>query len=155
MQLYRGLTQRFKAERLPEPPVPGAMRDGTDFTDCPFTALEYARGGRGVVLVLDLPEPVSPAKVSEELWSNPRARRLMVWGRFDNLVVAQIPAKELRAQVRRRGIVTMSDQYKSQLLADYIKRMIAGGTTGRQPDGRMADGTAAQPSDLALRRRPT
>ena len=125
MRLYRGLKQPFDPERLPEPAVPGAIRSGTDFTDCPFAALAYASGRRGVMIVLDLPNP-PPVWVSEETWSldTPRARRMMVWGRYAKYVVAEIPAKELRVQVRRKGVGAQSDAYKGALLADFIKHWI-------------------------------
>jgi len=58
-------------------------------------------------LVLDAP---ATARVSEELWLGAKARRLMFWGDFAPLVVAVIPAKDLRAQVRRKSIASASDQ---------------------------------------------
>jgi hypothetical protein len=58
----------------------------TDFTDCPHTALLYARGKRGVVLVVDI--PADTTRVTEELWLAGPARRLMIWGEFDRFIVA-------------------------------------------------------------------
>lgn len=121
MRLYRGLENRYRREAVGE--GQGACF-GTDFTDCALTALDYARGRQGVVLVLDLLEK-DDLRVSEELWSEDGPRRLMVWGEFDTCLVAEIPAKELRAQVRRKGVVTQPRQHKSAILADYIDRRIA------------------------------
>jgi hypothetical protein len=113
-RLYRGLKEPYDPTR---PAAVGAS--GVDFTDCPLTALMYAHGRRGVVLVVDV-EP-DAARVSEELWLNQEAKRFMFWGSsFKDLVVAQIPAKELRAQVRRRGIVTASPPEKAMVLRRYI-----------------------------------
>jgi len=52
----------------------------------------------------------------------------MVWGRFDEFIAAEIPVKELRAQIRRRGIASQSDEYKSVLLADYIDQRMRNGS---------------------------
>lgn len=87
--------------------------------DTPFTALTYAAGAKGVVLIIDVDK--GAARLSEELWLHQEARRFMFWGRsFRDLVVAQIPAKELRAQIRRRGIVTLSPRGKAMVLREYI-----------------------------------
>ncbi|MBN2193310.1 MAG: hypothetical protein JW751_10885, partial [Polyangiaceae bacterium] len=45
--LYRGLTLPYDANHA------SRCGDGTDFTDCPYTALLYAKGPKGVVLVVD------------------------------------------------------------------------------------------------------
>ena len=121
MRLYRGLKNRYRSDAVGEgqPEI-----FGTDFTDCPLTALDYAQGRQGVLLVLDVPE-AGNIRVSEELWLQNRPRRLMVWGGFNKLLVAEIPAKELRSQIRRKGVITQSREYKSVLLADYIDRRIA------------------------------
>jgi hypothetical protein len=102
MRMYRGLKE-------PYDPARGTTDRlfSTDFTDCPYTALRYATGRRGVVLVVDVPS--GAARVSEELWIGPKAKRLMFWGRFDGFILAELPAKELRAEVRRKGIVTLGD----------------------------------------------
>jgi hypothetical protein len=113
--LYRGLKTPYRPERVGA----DSLYSGTDFTDCPFTALQYASTPCGVVLVLEVPAG-APLRISEELWVGPRARRLMVWGRFDQLVARIVPAKELRAQVRRKGVVGQGDAYKSSVLARYI-----------------------------------
>lgn len=121
MRLYRGLKEPYRPEKVGT--GQGRMF-GTDFTDCPFAALRYAQGRRAVVLVLDFAE--GQARVSEELWPDTDARRLMVWGRFDHLVVAAIPAKELRAHVNRKGIVTSSDSHKADVLEEAICAWITG-----------------------------
>lgn len=44
---------------------------------------------------------------------------------FDiDLVIAQIPAKELRAQIRRRGIVAAPDEDKAMILREYVEHRI-------------------------------
>jgi hypothetical protein len=91
MRLYRGLNEPYRPERV------GAGQPrmfGTDFTDCPLTALQFARGRRAVVLVVDADD--GRLRMSEELWPGVDAKRLMVWGKFDPFIVATIPAKELR-----------------------------------------------------------
>jgi hypothetical protein len=93
---------------------------GVDFTDCPYTALTFAAARRGVVLVVEM--PADSPKVTEELWHpGTAARRLMLWGRFDAHLVAAIPAKELRAQVRRKGIISSSPTHKAEVLRAYIQ----------------------------------
>jgi hypothetical protein len=54
MRLYRGLKEPYRPEKVVS--APGQWANGTDFTDCPLTALRYAQGRHGVVLVLDAPE---------------------------------------------------------------------------------------------------
>lgn len=132
MRLFRGLSKAYRPDMVPvgSSPIAGevwSLPNGTDFTDCPLAALDYARGARGVVLVLDVPKPFL-RKITEESWPNTRARRLMLWGRFDEFIAAEIPAKELRAQIRRKGIASQSDEYKSGLLADYIDQRVRDGS---------------------------
>ncbi len=115
LRLYRGLTRPYDPAR-----VDGDRLTATDFTDCPFTALGYAAGRTGVVLVLDVPE--HGARVTEELWFGPPgAKRIMIWGRFDSLIIAAIPAKELRAEARRRGVAAASDEDKAMILRARIE----------------------------------
>ncbi len=110
LRLYRGLTRAYDPER-----VAGGRSSSTNFTDCPYTATAYAPGRNGVVLVLDVPRDA--ACVSEELWLVAgSAKRFVIWGRFDAFVIATIPAKELRAEVRRAGVVTLPDDDKGMLL---------------------------------------
>jgi len=117
LRLYRGLTRRYDAAR-----VERTRMSGTDFTDCPFTALRYATGPKGVVLVLEA--PVGLSRVSEELWLVSDAKRFMVWGAFDDLIVAELAAKELRAHVRCKGVVAESDAYKAAVLRRVITEQL-------------------------------
>jgi hypothetical protein len=64
------------------------------------------------------------ARISEELWLGAKPRRLMFWGDFAPFVVAVIPAKDLRAQVRRKGIASASDQEKAWVLNRYIRSIL-------------------------------
>jgi hypothetical protein len=118
MRMYRGLKEPYDPTRTTEDRF-----FSTDFTDCVYTALRYAVGRRGVILVLDVPD--GAARVSEELWIGPKAKRLMFWGRFDDFITAELPAKELRAQVRRKGIVNLSDEDKSFVLGKYIRERLS------------------------------
>jgi len=119
MRLYRGLKNPYHPERV-------ALRraSGTDFTDCPAIALHYAHGSRGVVLVVDIDpdEHIPSAKLSQELWLVPDAKRFMLWGRFDQFLAAAIPAKDLRAQLRLRGVRNASDENKAVILRAFIAR---------------------------------
>ena len=119
LRLYRGLTRPYDATR-----VERARTSGTDFTDCPFTALRYATGPKGVVLVLDA--HLEPPRVSEELWLVTSAKQFMIWGAFDDLIIAELPAKELRAHVRRKGVVAASDGYKAAVLRRAITERLSG-----------------------------
>jgi len=121
MRLYRGLKKRYRPDAVGQGQ---GEYFGTDYTDCPLTALDYAQGRHGVVLVLDLTES-DDVRVSDEFWFENGPRRLMIWGKFDRFVVAEIPAKELRPQIRMKGVVAQPRAYKSALLADYIDRRIA------------------------------
>jgi hypothetical protein len=87
-------------------------------------ALLYAHGPRGVVLVLDV-GPDDQVLISEELWIGPKAKRLMVWGAFDKYIRAILPAKELRAEVRRKGVTRLSDQDKGTILKCVINPRLA------------------------------
>jgi len=59
----------------------------------------------------------------------------MVWGRFDPFIVRIIPAKELRAQVRQKGVAGESRAYKEWLLERTIDRLLrdAGSQTAEVP----------------------
>lgn len=117
LRLYRGLKEPYDATRV------GTERlSFSNFTDSAFWALQYASARRGVVLVVDV--PVDSIRVSEELWPERTAKRYGVWGRFDEYIVAHIPAKELRAEVRRKGIVTLGAVDKAQVLAQYVARQL-------------------------------
>jgi hypothetical protein len=116
LRLYRGLTRAYDPARV-------QRASGTDFTDCPFTALRYAASPKGVVLVLDVP-PGSP-RVREELWLDSSAKRFMIWGAFDAFIHAELAAKELRAHVRCRGVVAASDEYKAAVLRRAIMERLS------------------------------
>ena len=62
----------------------------------------------------------------------------MVWGRFDDCIVAEIPAKERQAEVRHMGVAGQSPDFKSAILQDAIARRVSG-----------------QPGGFALRGPPT
>jgi len=51
----------------------------------------------------------------------------MLWGAsFDPYIVAEIPAKELRAEVRKKGVRALPDSDKSRILASYLEQRISG-----------------------------
>lgn len=146
MRLYRGLSKPYRPEEVLQRQK--ERRSGTDFTDRPDLALTFARGARGTVLVLDVPaellpdaEPLS-RRITEEWYSFEAKgpKRFMVWGAFDDLLAAVIPAKELRPQLRGKGMRTISDLDRAMLLKDYIEERIR-----KQPRLLLADG----PSDGA------
>ncbi|HEX7604373.1 MAG TPA: hypothetical protein VF316_22295 [Polyangiaceae bacterium] len=112
MRLYRGLTKPYNANL-----VAADRLSGTDFTDCPATALRYAQGSRGVLLVAEVSSSI---RVTEELWLGPTAKRFMIWGPFDEALVVQIPAKELRTRIRREGLRGAEDSRKASLLRTII-----------------------------------
>ena len=120
MNLYRGLKGSYRTEKVGEGQ---ALHFGTNFTDCPLTALSYAKGTRGVVIVLDVPESAAHL-MSEELWPDSHARRLMVWGRFDDWIIAVFPAKQLRQVIRQHGIAAESDETKVYYLHNAIQNEI-------------------------------
>jgi hypothetical protein len=124
MRLYRGLKQPYKPEKCAARMSSPAQLQRTDFTDCPYRALVYAHSPRGVVLVPEV-GPDDPVRVSEELWLGPKAKRLMVWGVFYKYIRAVVPAKELRKEVRRKGIGSLSDQDKGTILKYVIEQRLA------------------------------
>jgi hypothetical protein len=71
-------------------------------------------------LVLDIPEEMAEVRVRKQFWLDDKAERLMVWGRFDDYIAAILPAKELRARVRAKGMAAMPDSYKSDVLKGAI-----------------------------------
>jgi hypothetical protein len=117
LRIYRGLKEPYDSTRAVKD-----RRSYTDFTDSPFWALQYASGRSGVVLVVDVPE--GAARVTEELWLGPKAKRLAFWGPFDRYITAELSAKELRTEVRRKGIVTLDEQDKAQVLARYVAQRL-------------------------------
>jgi hypothetical protein len=124
MRLYRGLKEPYRPEKVV--PRSGQPFVGTDFTNCPLMALRYANMRRGVVLILDVPTgTLDTHKVTEELWPEMRgARRFMAWGKFDEFITAILPAKELRALIRMKGVAASSDEYKALLLKRKIQERL-------------------------------
>ena len=120
MRLYRGLKNPHRPERV-DLSRPGS---GTDFTDCPAVALRYAQGSRGVVLVVDIDpdQHLATAKLTQEFWFVRDAKRFMLWGRFDQLLTAIIPAKDLRTELRLRGFRNADDETKAVALHAFIAR---------------------------------
>ena len=124
MRLYRGLKEPYRPEKVA--PRPGQSFVATDFTDCPLTALRYANARRGVVLILEVPtETLEKLKFTEELWPEMGgAKRFMAWGRFDKFITAILPAKEIRALIRVKGVAGASDEYKALLLKRKIQERL-------------------------------
>lgn len=120
-RLYRGLSRKHRPDQKPEP------LEGTNFTDCPYSALRYATGSRGVLLVVDLPDEGS-VHVHEAIWSirpDPAAPRRFLLGRaFDRHITAELPATDLRKRLRRPGYSRMSDCSRSRILEYIIERML-------------------------------
>jgi len=131
-RLYRGLKEPYRPDKVK--PQVGTRLISTDFTDCPHTALLYAHGKRGVALVVDI--PANTARVTEEFWLAGPARRLMVWGSFDGFIVAILPAKDLRARVRAKGVVAASDKYKALVLKRAIPELLQDHARLRDPTTR-------------------
>ena len=139
MRLYRGLSKPYRPEEVLKRQK--ERLSGTDFTDRPDLALRFARGARGTVLVLDVPELLPDAdpyhpRITEELYSidGKGPRRFMVWGTFDDLLAAVIPAGELRPLLRGRGMGALSDHERGALLEHCIDERIR-----RQPRLRLPD----------------
>ena len=123
MRLYRGMTRPYRVEWLDKE----KLLMGTDFTDCPLSALQYARGRNGVLIVVDIPEG-SKIKISEALWSldGSGPKRYLLHGEFfEPYIVGQIPAKELRAEIRKKGMGALTEGDKSRILAWYLDRRIS------------------------------
>lgn len=132
LRLYRGLEHHYDPGRVGEGQS-GTMI-ATNFTDCPLTALGYARSPRGVVLVVDV--EFDDPKLSRELWLCEEAGRFMLWGRFDSKILAVIPAKQLRAVICAKGRRAMGEQYKVDLLRLTIEQIIEGIGLGASHDSR-------------------
>ncbi len=127
MRLYRGLKEPYRPEKAAS--TAGQRRAGTDFTDCPLSALRYAHARRGAVLVVDVaPDTL---KLTQELWLGMPAKRFMAWGKFDTFIAAVLPAKELRALIRVKGVASASDEYKAQVLRRRIQELLDDAGTGR------------------------
>ena len=115
MRLYRGLKERYRPERV------GAE---TNFTDCPYAALQFAAARRGVVLVIDVSDENDD--VDEALWLRDDARRYIISGRFDDHLVATLEAKVLRSELKARGMskLSITDGERSRMLRRSIAEML-------------------------------
>jgi hypothetical protein len=119
MRLYRGLKNPYRSEL-----VNRTRHAGTDFTDCPATALLYARSSRGVLLAVDVDiddDQAVPARVTKELWLDKSSSRFMLWGRFDDLIVASFLAKDLRTRLRRERLRNAAHASKAYALRAIIE----------------------------------
>lgn len=122
MRLYRGLNKPYRPELVNV----NRRSGGTDFTDCPATALLYARSSRGVLLVVDVDLTVdddqayAPARVTKELWLDRASSRFMLWGRFDDLIIASFSAKDLRTRLRRGQLRNAAHASKAYALRAII-----------------------------------
>ena len=118
MRLYRGLKNPYRPEL-----VHTTRRSGTDFTDCPATALLYAQGSRGVLIVVDInvdeDEP-GPMRVTKELWLDRQASRFMIWGHFDDVITTVLPAKNLRTRLRLERLRNAPRETKTHALRAVI-----------------------------------
>ena len=117
MRLYRGVKSWYRPER-----VDAGRFSGTNFTDCPAIALLYAQSPRGAVLVADLDddEATTPHRISAASWPEREAQRFILWGRFDDVITAVFPAKDLRTRLRREGRRNAPVAAKSHLLRAVI-----------------------------------
>ena len=120
MRLYRGLNKPYRPELVDD-----SWRSGTDFTDCPAVALVYAQSSRGVLVVVDVEhehdESVVPRQVSEASWPERDAKRFILWGRFDDVITAVFPAKDLRTRLRREGHRNALHATKARVLRAVIE----------------------------------
>jgi hypothetical protein len=119
MRLYRGLKNPYRPELVDQ-----SQRVGTDFTDCPATALLYAQGSRGALVVVDIAvtdgEDLAPDRVTKALWLDRQAQRFIMWGRFDDVIVAVFQAKDLRTRLRREGLRNAAHARKTSVLRAVI-----------------------------------
>ena len=123
-RLYRGLSRSYRPGQVDKKD----LFHGTNFTDCPLAALLYAQGRNGVLLVVDVPEDAE-SRMSDALWSldGSGPRRVMLRGcPFDPYIVAEVPAKELRAEVRKKGVRALPDSVKSRILVRHLEQRISG-----------------------------
>jgi hypothetical protein len=75
--------------------------------------------------VVDVPDDAVGIKVTEELWSVVPARRFMVWGTFDRWLVATLPAKDLRSEMRKPGRRRLSPVDKGKILEWTVERWLS------------------------------
>lgn len=121
----------------------------TNFTDCPYTALQYAQGSRGVLLVIQQRDEQHDerqdeqhdeqhderhderqdehgsdhdARVHRADWLKEDAKRFVLYGSFDHLLVGIVEAKVLRAALKRMGMMKLSvrDEERARLLRREI-----------------------------------
>ena len=119
MRLYRGLKNPYRSELV----VTTRLASGTDFTDCPATALLYAQGSRGVLLVVDIDTTERASlrsRVTKELWLDAKSERFMLWGRFDDRIIAIFSAKDIRTRLRRERLRNAAHAAKSCALRAII-----------------------------------
>lgn len=122
MLLYRGLKNPYRPELVNA----NRRSGGSDFTDCPATALLYARSSRGVLLVVDVDFATDddlaplPLRVTKEFWLDRASTRFMLWGRFDDLIIASLPAKDLRTRLRREQLRNAAHASKAYALRAII-----------------------------------
>lgn len=106
--------------------MPGGLED-SNFTDCPYAALQYSKGPGGVLLVIDLPDNGS-VHVQEAIWTikpDPTAPlRFLLRRAFDRHITAELPAVELRKRLRRPGYSKMSDRDRSRTLRYIVEQMV-------------------------------
>jgi hypothetical protein len=119
MRLYRGLKNPYRPGLV----VTSRLASGTDFTDCPATALLYAQGSRGVLLVVDIDTDDKTSlrtRVTKELWLGAESERFMLWGRFDDRITAIFSAKDLRTRLRQERLRNAAHAAKSYALRAII-----------------------------------
>lgn len=64
-------------------------------------------------------QPVPP-RVTKELWLDRTSSRFMLWGRFDDLIIASFPAKDLRTRLRRGQLRNAAHASKAYALRGII-----------------------------------
>ena len=83
--------------------------------------MSYAAGAKGAVMAIDI--NTTGKHVSEGLWVGPKIKRYLV-RQYQDFVVAVIPAKELRVQIRGKGVASTTDEYKAEVLRAYVEPRI-------------------------------
>ena len=148
LRLYRGLTRPFRASEVKRKGTNPFIQ--TDFTDCPAAALAFARGSRGVVLVVEVRED-SHARVDEALWhlGDREPRRFIVTGQFAEWIVAEVRGVELRGELRRCKAQNGEQKWQSELLARFIEDLIKAGRV-ELPESAHINKIHAQSKDLII-----
>ena len=114
MRLYRGLTRPYRRGQV------NLDKNGTDFTDCPFVALTFAKGTNGQIIVVDLKEGQTAIKVTREYWGEKQAERYIGWNNFDVGITQIVPAKILRKAILAKGMRTLCEADKAMILTRLI-----------------------------------